>query len=133
MLQDMSVSLVDWRQLGREFAQAVAARDFERLARCFHAEVRGRLLTPSALAMPVSREALVAKYQDWFADADYTELVSSSCDLLGTRVAIGYRLRLRENGRRYLVAQQTYSRLEQGLITHFDLLCSGFQPEPADR
>jgi hypothetical protein len=95
--------------------------------------VRSRLLMPGALAMPANREALIGKFRNWFGEADCMELVAASCDLLGMRVAIGYRLRVHENGRWYAVAQQTYSRLGQGLIEHFDLLCSGFQLEPADR
>lgn len=120
------------RQTGEAFAQALGARDFEALAKWFHTDVRGRLLTPSALAMPLGRAALVNKFRGWFGEVERLELVSASCDQLGARVAIGYRLRVRESGHWYVVAQQTYSRLEQGLIAHFDLLCSGFQPESSD-
>lgn len=132
MAKDVWPPVDNGRQSGEAFAQAIGARDFQSLAKWFHTDVRGRLLTPSVLAMPMGRAEMVNTIRGWFGEAERLELVSASCDQLGERVAIGYRLRVGENRQRYVVAQQTYSRLEQGLIAHFDLLCSGFQPESSD-
>jgi hypothetical protein len=73
----------------------------------------------------------MSNYRRWFGDTDHFNIESSQITRVGDRLHIGYRIRLREGGLWYVVEQQTYSRLEDGSITRFDLLCSGFQPDEA--
>ena len=67
----------------------------------------------------------------WFGEADHVNIEESWITQVVDRLHVGYRFRLREDGRWYTVEQQTYSQLEGGRITRFDLLCSGFRLDRA--
>lgn len=121
----------DWEQVGERFLKCIEARDFEGLGTGFHPQVRCRLLVPSGLLTPPGVSELTGKFSQWFGSADGFHLESSRVARVGDCLHICYRLRVREEGVWYLVEQQTYSHLEAGSITRFDLLCSGFRPEDA--
>ena len=46
------------------------------------------------------------------------------------REHVAYRVRVRRDGRDYLVEQQAYYRTEGARITWMRVLCSGYQPLP---
>ena len=136
MIQAIAIgeqSLAGVQQIGEEIMKCIAARDFEALGKHFHPRVACRLLVPPGLFTPLDASALVSKYQQWFGEADAFNIESSQITQVGDWLHVGYRIRLRESGRWHLIEQQTFSCVEDGLITRFDLLCSGFhsgfQPE----
>lgn len=116
----------DWEQVGNQIASCVRERDFDRLARYFHPQVACRLLIPPGLLTPHDVSTLISKYRQWFGVADHFNMETSQVTRVGEHLHVGYRIRLREEGLWYVVEQQTYSQLEGGTISHFDLLCSGF-------
>ena len=117
----------DWKQIGGQLVMCLRERDFDRLADRFHPQVTCRLLIPSGLVTPLSVSTLMRSFRQWFAEAAHFNIEGSQITQVGDRLHVGYRIRLREGGLWYLVEQQTYSQLEGGSITHFDLLCSGFR------
>lgn len=116
--------------LGTSFINALAKRDFDELTRCFHPNVKSRLLIPAALITPPDAKAVSARFRQWFGEADQFEMTDSRVSMLGNRLAMLYTLQLREGERWFVVQQQTYGDVRNGCIETFDLLCSGFQPMP---
>ncbi len=121
----------DWKQIGEQIVMCIRERDFERLACSFHPNVTSRLLIPSGLVTPIDISTLMSRFQQWFGDADLFDMEDTQITRISDRLHVGYRLRLREEGLWYSVEQQTYSHLEGGIITRFDLLCSGFRLDNA--
>ncbi len=118
------------RQIGEGIAKCLEERDFDGLAPFFHPQVACRLLIPVGLLTPVGTPALIGRLRQWFGDADHLTMESRQITQVGDSLHLGYRIRLREEGLPYVVEQQTYSKLEGDRITQFDLICSGFQPDP---
>ncbi len=117
-------------QMGEGIARCLEERDFDGLARFFHPQVACRLLIPAGLLTPTGTPALIGRLRQWFGDADHLIMESRQITRVGASLHLGYRIRLREDGLPYTVEQQTYSKLEGDRITQFDLICSGFQPDP---
>jgi len=113
--------------IGEKFIQYLAARDYEKMSGLFHDSVTARLLIPGGLLTVYTSESLMNKINGWFADSDIFELKDYIISQPGGKLGIRYRFTGRENGKSYIVEQQTFSRLLDGRITAFDLLCSGFQ------
>jgi len=123
----------DTQTMAARLARQIETRNFDGLADYFHPQVSCRLLIPSGLLTPVGAPALISKLRQWFGDADQFSMESHQISYVGDHLHIGYRIRLREGGVRHVVEQQTYSRVEGGLITHFDLVCSGFHRDPGSQ
>lgn len=119
----------DTERMAARLARQIETRNFDGLADYFHPQVICRLLIPSGLLTPVGAPALISKLRQWFGDADQFSMESRQISVVGDHLHLVYRLSLREGGLRYVVEQQSYSRLEGGRITHFDLVCSGFQAD----
>ena len=67
----------------------------------------------------------------WFGPGDdTTELCSVTPGRVLDREHVAYRVRVRREGRDYLVEQQAYYRTEGPCITWMRVLCSGYQPLP---
>ena len=67
----------------------------------------------------------------WFrAGDDITELCSVTPGRVLDREHVAYRVRVRRDGRDYLVEQQAYYNAEGPRITWMRVLCSGYQPVP---
>jgi hypothetical protein len=123
--------VADWKQIGEQIVKCLGARDFEGLADHFHPQVICRVLIPAGLVTPLDVPSLMSKFRQWFGEADQFNIEGSEITQVGDLLHIGYRIRLREGDLWYLVEQQTYSQLEGGSITRFDLLCSGFRLDHA--
>ncbi len=119
----------DWARLGERIVECIRQRDFERLEECFHPQVQARLLIPPGLLKPLGAGELAGNIREWFAEADRFEMEQWRVSPVGDRLHIGYHIRLREAGCWYVVEQQAYAQIEEGAITRFDLLCSGFRPD----
>lgn len=114
------------------FLEGLAARDFERLASSFTPGAAARMLLPSRVEEHSGREAIVRRFQDWFASASEFQLQSSRCEPVGVLPCVSYRLRLVRDGHtRELIEQVAFLHLGPLGIERIDLLCSGFQVEPA--
>lgn len=116
--------------LGAAFAEALAAKDFDRIAGLLHPEVDFRAVTPrkaweAADAPTVVGEVLSA----WFDDSrEIEELVHVEEDAFADRQRVGYRMRVRTPDGPHLVEQQAYIGERDGRIGFLRIACSGFRP-----
>ena len=117
-----------WHQVGESWVQALAERDFGRMALLCQPDVRGRLLTPRAFDTIDSAQALGRKFQQWFGESDLVRIEQTRIQRVGEKLSIFYRLFLRKQGEWFEVEQQISGFLRDDLIGRLDLLCSGFQP-----
>lgn len=120
----------DPRATGKIFIDAVARQAWTELAACFDETVQFRALIPSGLKDAEDRGSAAAYLQKWFGDADQLILLNSSVQPVQDRLHITYRFRAHED-QWYVVEQQMYCVMQDGLIKRADLLCSGFRPETA--
>ncbi len=117
--------------LGRQFAEALAAKDFERVQDLLDPRVSFRGLTPSR-AWEASDAASVVSdvLTRWFEDSDHIdELVDVQTGRMADRERISYLLRGHNEDGPFLVEQQAYIEEEGGRIVWMRVLCSGFRPE----
>jgi hypothetical protein len=119
-------------QPGRDLAEALAAKDSERLAAVLDPDVDFRGLTPRQAWEASSAEEFVAiAFQRWFEDKDeIDELVSVDDGTVGDRERVAYLIRGHNPDGPFVVEQQAYYETDNGRITWLRVLCSGFRPEP---
>jgi hypothetical protein len=110
------------------FAEAIAAQEFDSLARYFHPKVRFRALTPNSTFGHVGSESAIATVKNWFGDASEIRLVSSEIEPVSNRVRLAYRFRVFEDNAWNVVEQQAYCTVSDGLVTDISIVCSGFCP-----
>jgi hypothetical protein len=115
---------------GAAFVEALAERDYPRLARTLAPDVRMRALIPPGPLEVSGSEAASAKFSSWFGDAEDLELVSSGSESIADRVHVYYRLRVRKPGNVWkLVEQHVLCAFDGDRIVALDLVCSGFRPD----
>jgi hypothetical protein len=115
--------------LGAAFAQAVAAKDYARIAELLHPEVDFRALTPNRLweaGDPASVEAILKRWIE--PDEHVEELISVETDTIADRERVGYRYRLGTPDGHFLVEQQAFLGEREGRIGWLRLVCSGSRP-----
>ena len=118
------------RRTPQAFLEHLTDRDFERLAATLAAGAVARLLLPRGLEEHSGREAIAARFQNWFGSAAAFDLLASSEQPLGTRHRLSWRFSvMREGHKREVVEQVAYLDFGSGGIERIDLLCSGFQGE----
>ena len=112
--------------------EALAARDFARMADCFEATATMRALLPRGPAQFEGAAEIVAAFRLWFGDAEGFEVVDATVGDVGTRLHASWRLRVhptpRGDDRWHVIEQQVYAHAGER-ISSLDLLCSGFIPE----
>ena len=120
---------------GATFVTALADRDFGRLAAVLAPDVRMRALIPPGPLELSDAESVAAKFAGWFGGSSRLELVRAGAEAIGDRLHVFYRLRVeRQPGDPWtLVEQHLFCTLDDGHIAAFDLLCTGFRPDPLRR
>jgi hypothetical protein len=119
--------------VGERFARALAAKDSGALCALLADPVDFQALTPgrhwqAGTGRQAVEEIILAR---WFGPGDdITELCSVTPGRVLDREHVAYRVRVRREGRDYLVEQQAYYRTEGPRITWMRVLCSGYQPLP---
>ena len=116
--------------LGASFADALAAKDFERIRDLLHPEVDFRALTPRRDWQAGDPEAVIGSVlREWFEDSDeIEELVHVETDSFADRERVAYRFRVRNPEGLFLVEQQVYIAERDGRIGWMRSVCSGFRP-----
>jgi TusA-related sulfurtransferase len=114
-------------RLGHAFVGAIVAGDFDRLETLLAPDLRFRALIPDDYVQAVTATGAREVVQDWFGDTDQRELVGSTVEMVGDRLALGYRLELTEDGERRVVEQHVAAIIESGLFRDVTLVCSGFR------
>lgn len=115
--------------LAHRFAAALAARDAAALLSLFGSEVDFRGLTPGRVWEARTADALVNDVilGSWFEPSDVIQRIESvQHGQIGTRTRFGYRLRVENAGGTFIVEQQAFCDLTDGVITWLRVLCSGF-------
>jgi hypothetical protein len=118
------------------FLEGLAAQDFTRIGAAFTADARLRALLPGGPGEWAGAEAIAAQFACWFGDTKDFELVEAAVGMVGGRLRLHWRLRLRAErlgAGWFTVGQQAYAGTgEDGRIVRLDLLCTGYRPEGGD-
>jgi hypothetical protein len=120
---------------GERFARALGRKDRDALCALLADPIDFQGLTPgrhwqAATGRQLVEEIILGRWFD--AGDDILELCSVTTGQVVDREHVAYRLRVRTEGRDYLVEQQAYYRTEGPRITWMRVLCSGYQPLAAD-
>ncbi len=117
-------------QLGRDLAQALATKDYDRVADVLDPDVDFRGLTPRRAWEASSAEEFVSDVLgSWFEESDeIDELLSLESGAVADRERVAYQLRGHNADGPFVVEQQAYYAARDGRITWLRVLCSGFRP-----
>lgn len=116
--------------LGRQFVEALAARDADRLAALFHPEVDFKGLTPGRFWEATTPEGILdAVLGNWFGEGDHIEAVTwiEDGDPVEDTQRLGYRVRVTNDDGPHSVEQQVYYRERDGRMTYARVVCSGYR------
>jgi len=115
--------------LATDFANAVAAKDHDRLRDLLHPEVDFRAMTPSRIWEAEQPDDVIGALAIWFDDGDEIEqLEALDTDEFADRQRVGYRMQIRNNDGLHLVEQQAYLSERDGRIGWLRIMCSGYRP-----
>ena len=101
-------------------ATAVADRALDRLGTHLTDEIRLRALTPGGSIEEHGRDAVLARFDEWFGS--YV-----AGDDVGDRVLVHYKLTFDPDGDSRVLTQSVVCSLRDGLVGRMDLVCSGFR------
>lgn len=136
---DRSVESVAKWSVGGVFLEALANRDYERMAATLGPAVRLRAMLPPGPMEWEGPAQVAGVFGSWFGDAEDFELIDATVGEVGGRLHLSWRLRLRPApfaiGEGWHVIEQHAYADAGDTIESLDLLCSGFHPtyEPTVR
>ena len=113
--------------LATSVATAVADRALLRLGSHLSDEIRLRALLPGGQIEEHGRNAVLARFDDWFGSYDTVVLSDVAGDDVGDRVLVHYKLTFDPDGDSRVLSQTLVCSLRDGLVGRMDLLCSGFR------
>jgi hypothetical protein len=121
--------------VGGLFLEALATRDYERLATTLGPAVRFRALLPPGPMEWQGPESVTDAFRSWFGGAEDFELVDATVGEIGGRLHLSWRIRVRPapfgiGEGWHVIEQQGYADAIDSIET-LDLLCSGFHPDRA--
>jgi SAM-dependent methyltransferase len=113
---------------GVRFAQALVAKDFERVATLLDPEVNFRALTPNRSWQARGREEVISEVlEPWFEhEIELEGLSELHVEQLSTCQRVAYRLHGHDPDGPFLIDHHAYLEERSGLISQMRLLCSGF-------
>ena len=118
--------------VGGLLLEALAARDFTRMADCFEPPATMRALLPLGLSEFQGEAQVADNLRSWFGGAEEFEVLDGTVGEVGGRLHVAWRLRIRPtpwgDHARHVIGQQAYLQAGERIDT-IDLLCSGFQPD----
>jgi hypothetical protein len=114
--------------LATSVATAVADRALERLGTHLTDEIRLRALLPGGSVEDHGRDAVLARFDDWFGSHDTVVLSDVAGDVVGDRVVVHYKLTVDPDGDSRVVSQTVVCSVYDGLVGRMDLVCSGYRP-----
>jgi hypothetical protein len=112
---------------------AIAARDYDAIARCFAAEAQFLVLTPKPQLREHTGPAEAARrFRRWLDQLDPFVVLAADSEVIADRVRIRYRFRGRDPDKGWQENEHTaYARIDRdGLIALLTLTCAGFRPLP---
>lgn len=118
--------------VGGLLLEALAARDFARLADCFEPDAEMRALLPRGPVVFRGITEITEAFRLWFGGAEGFEVLDATVGEVSSRLHASWRLRVhptpRGDDRWHVIEQQVYAHAVER-IEALDLLCSGFVPE----
>ena len=119
--------------VGGIFLEALATRDYERMATTLGANIRFRALLPPGPMQWQGPQQVAEAFRSWFGDADDFELVDATVGEIGGRLHLAWRIRVRpapfgKGEGWHVIEQHEYADASDSIET-LDLLCSGFHSE----
>jgi hypothetical protein len=119
--------------VGGVFLEALAARNFTRLAATLAPDVRFRAMLPPGPMNWDGADTVSDVFGSWFGSAEDFELVDAAVGEIGGRLHLSWRARLRPapfdiGASWHVIEQQAYADAGD-VIDAIDLLCSGFRAE----
>jgi hypothetical protein len=116
--------------VGRDYAQALAAKDWDAIAALLDPQIDFRALTPRRTWEASDPDGVISGVlKHWFEDADEVQsLERLEHDSFADRERVGYRLRVRNPEGDFLVEQQAYMSSSDGRVNWMRVLCSGYRP-----
>jgi hypothetical protein len=130
---DDNQTMARW-SVGGVFLEALAGRDYRRMAATLAPGVRLRAMLPPGPMDWEGPDTVSNVFSSWFGEAKDFEVVDAAVGEVGGRLHLSWRLRLRPApfgiGEGWHVIEQ-HAYVDAGdTIASLDLLCSGFHPEP---
>ena len=127
-------SVARW-SVGGVFLEALANRDYQRMAATLGPAVKFRAMLPPGPMDWEGPETVSGVFSSWFGDATDFEVVDATVGEVGGRLHLSWRLRVRPapfgiGDGWHVIEQQAYADAGD-TIDSLDLLCSGFHPETA--
>jgi hypothetical protein len=118
--------------LGEQFARALAAKDFGRVAELLHPEVDFRGMTPRRFWEATGPAQVIDEVlTSWFEPQDVIEaVVDLETGRMVDRDRVAWRFAVSTPDGPHLVEQQAYYSTTDGRISWMRVLCSGFRPAP---
>jgi hypothetical protein len=121
--------------VGGVFLEALANRNFERLAETLAPQVRFRAMLPPGPMDWEGADTVSAVFGSWFGEAEDFELIDATVGEIGGRLHLSWRLRVRPapfdiGDGWHVIEQHAYAEAAETIDT-LDLLCSGFRPDSA--
>jgi len=114
---------------GPAFAQALAAKDFDRITQMLDPAIEFRALTPRRQWEADDPRAVIEILGRWFDENDRIESVEHiDSDAFADRERVGYRLAVTNPEGSFLVEQQAYIGTSDGRIDWMRVVCSGYRP-----
>lgn len=116
--------------LATSVATAVADRALDRLGAHLTDEIRLRALLPGGSIEEHGKDAVLARFDDWFGSHDTVVLSDVAGDDVGDRVIVHYKLTFDPDGDSRVLTQTVVCSVYDGLVGRMDLVCSGYRPTP---
>jgi hypothetical protein len=125
-------SVARW-SVGGLFLEALANRDYGRMATTLRPTVRFRAMLPPGPMDWTGPEEVCGAFSSWFGGADDFEVIDATVGEVGGRLHLSWRLRVRpapfgKGEGWHVIEQQAYVDAAD-TIESLDLLCSGFHVE----
>ena len=118
---------------GEAFVDALAARDAMRLRAALHPEAHLRALVPSGFKESIGSDAVAARLESWFAEAETLSVATRRVSHVSDRLRVQYRFDEHyRDGDTEVIEQDVYCDVREGRIHSIDLLCSGHLPGPVE-
>jgi hypothetical protein len=119
--------------IGGAFLEALANRDYRRMASTLGDSVQFRAMLPPGPKDWHGPDAVTEAFRSWFGAATEFEVVDATVGQVGHRLHLSWRIHLRPapfgiGQGWYTIEQQAYADASQ-TIEILDLVCSGFQPD----
>jgi ketosteroid isomerase-like protein len=114
---------------GERLLEAIAARDYERIADCFADDASFRVLTPGPLRELAGPVEAADRYRAWLDALERYEVLESDAVAIADRARIRYRFRGRDPEKGWQLNEHTgYAAVRDGRIASMILTCAGFRP-----